>query len=104
MAKISALTLVRNPDCDAGPLSLSELRRSIDEQVGELCSFAESSSNTFKDFELALLPRLFAVGRLLMALFLTARHLRFRVPDHWERHGRVLHPAPAQSRSLNTRL
>jgi hypothetical protein len=48
----------------------------------DLVRFCRQDDGTFRSFEKSLLARLFALGCLLMRLFLACRHERFVGQDH----------------------
>lgn len=60
------------------------------------------AAGTFFDFERALIPIVFALGRLLVALFLCRRHEDLAVPVHEVRDGCRLQRVQAQSREIAT--
>lgn len=115
MPSISLLSLVRKPaDEGSSPPSVSELRREVRVQTEALTLFTLGSAGrvddgadvTFKAFEEELLPMLFSLGRTLVTLFLTASEVRHaaRLPATMKGAGRSFRRAPAQARSLMTRL
>jgi hypothetical protein len=66
------------PDC---PVSTAALRQQLHEQVDRIADFCESFDGRFFPFEKKLQPLLWGVGRLLIALFLLARHQRLQSQD-----------------------
>jgi hypothetical protein len=108
---IFPLSLIRNTDSeiDQRP-TVSELRERLSEQARALVQFAQdprpSSGEelTFKAFEQALIPVVFALSRTAVALFLACaeRREKRRIPHRLERAGRVFRRAPAQARNLET--
>ena len=111
MPNISSLSLVRNTDSEVNQRpTVSELRERLSEQARALVQFAQdprpSSSEelTFKAFEQALIPVVFALARAAVTLFLACAQDREerRIPNRLERGGRVFRPAPAQARNLET--
>jgi hypothetical protein len=111
MLNISSLSLVRNtdPEIEQRPTE-SELRERLSRQAQELSSFAQDprpsggKELTFKAFEEALIPMVFALARTAVTLFLACAERREekRIPSRLERGGRVFRPAPAQARNLET--
>jgi hypothetical protein len=108
---ISPLSLIRNTDSEVDQRpTVSELRERLRAQGEELLSFAQdprpSSGDefSFKAFEQALIPMVFALARTAIALFLACAEIREqkRIPQRLERAGRVFRPAPAQARNLES--
>ena len=82
------------------------LRGQVREQVESLFAFVLEADDerTFKDFEQALIPRVFELARLLVMLFLCVREeraLKSR-PTKLKVGGKIFHLRPAQARNLNT--
>jgi hypothetical protein len=108
---IFPLSLIRNTDSeiDQRP-TVSELRERLSEQARALVQFAQDprpssvEELTFKAFEQALIPVVFALSRTAVALFLACAERREerRIPHRLERAGRVFRRAPAQARNLET--
>jgi hypothetical protein len=112
MAKITHLSLVKNPDpdTDAQP-SVDELQRDLRQQAEKLSSFAMSPSAdgtemTFKAFEEALNPKVMALACTAVTLFLASAEQRVakELPERLERDGRWFRRARAQARNLATRF
>jgi hypothetical protein len=64
------------------PESLPALRRRLHEQVEHIACFCERFDGRFFVFERELRERVWELARLLIQLFLTARHLRLQQADH----------------------
>src|ERR1700680_3449812 len=63
------------PDC---PVATTALRQQLHEQVDQIADFCENCDGRFFTFEKKLQPLVWGVGRLLIALFLLARHQRLQ--------------------------
>ncbi|MBI3183218.1 MAG: hypothetical protein HYZ28_13860 [Myxococcales bacterium] len=102
------LSLVSNANCaGARPPTGEELRREIRARVDALLEFttteAASEAIAFKAFETALIPRVFELGRLFIALFLCLGAERERLPQgDLEVAGQKFRRRPPQPRNLNT--
>jgi len=104
-ATITPRSLIDNGEAD--PLARPsvealkvEVRRLLDALVGSTLG----DGGSFKDYEQALVPRVFELGRILLMLFLAAREDRLssETPQHLVRDGRAFRRRPAQPRNLNT--
>ncbi len=108
MAKIIEFSLVRNPDSHLPRPSVSKLKAQVAQQAEAMITFAVSppvgQKNTFKAFEEALGPMVFALARTVVTLFLTASEQRVaaQTPARQERRGRMFRKAPAIARNLET--
>ena len=111
MPNISALSLVRNANSESKQQPTeSELRERLRTQARKISAFSQDprppsgEELTFKAFEQALIPMVFALARTALALFLTCaeRREQKRIPKRLERGERVFRPAPAQARNLET--
>ncbi len=110
-AKISPRSLIDNGEADprARP-SMEELKAEALRLFEVLIGFALEGADdvrgcvTFKDYEQALVPRVFEFGRILLMLFLAAREDRLSglTPQRLVRDGRTFRRRPAQPRNLNT--
>jgi hypothetical protein len=105
--KVLPPTLVSNADCTTHPPTSDELRRAVREQVEALLTFTEAEDTggegaTFKAFEKALVPKVFELARLLIALFLCLGEERWRQEPKLEVDGQKFQPKPVQARNLNT--
>lgn len=85
------------------PPALDDLRRQIhhDLDLAMDACLNDYPQASFLDFEKALLPRLFALGLLLMRLFLLVRHQRLDLASY-DPKGRYRLSDPYATRSLNT--
>src|SRR3954451_2675438 len=63
----------------ACPVTAASIRVEVRETLDGLVAFCESSDATFYEFEKRLLVLMMALGRLLIRLFLPARHERLDV-------------------------
>ncbi len=89
----------------SAPPSRDELAQRIRAEIERLIAFAAAEGpRTFKDFERALLPGVFALARLVIALFLCVREERevTNLPDHPVVGGRRFQRGPPQPRNLHT--
>lgn len=68
----------RNASSRGCPESPSALRQQLYEEVARIADFCESFDGHFLSFEKRLRERLWLLGRLFIALFLVARHLRWK--------------------------
>jgi hypothetical protein len=107
-SKVLPLSLVSNANCDSTrPPTSDELRGEIRTRVETLLAFAEGEAgheaSTFKAFEQALIPKVFELARLLIALFLCLGEERERPRQaEVEVDGEKFRCKPAQARNLNT--
>jgi Uncharacterised protein family (UPF0236) len=86
------------PCCpDAVAMRKDEIRRNVE----ELLDFCETDPQSFFDFEKRLLVLMMALGRLLIGLFLLARHNRLDV-EPFLREGRYRPGSPFAERTLKT--
>ena len=67
-----------NPPRQGCPVSPAALRQELHEEVDRIADYCETFDGRFFAFEKKLKDRLWAVGRLLLALFLLARHVRLQ--------------------------
>ena len=83
-----------------------DVREQVRAQFESLLDFAcqPGAESTFKDFESALIPRIFELARLLVTLFLCIREERAQKgrPTTLEVGGRKFQQRPAQARNLNS--
>jgi hypothetical protein len=107
--KITNFALGRNIESSPEELTLAELRQAARSHANAVVALAEDWGSrdepvTFKEFELALRTALFALGRLLVMLFLARREQRvMREHPASVQHGRRrFRRAPAQARNLST--
>jgi hypothetical protein len=106
MSKISPPSLARNGDvravtsCDAARAAVLREAEALTEWALE----QGSVETTFAEFERALVDRVAALGRAVVALFLVASEERVcaALTDRIVRAGRVFRRAPAQERNLMT--
>mgnify|MGYP001600983902 CR=1 FL=1 len=108
MAKIIELSLVEKPK-EAPPVAADDLRREVQSQANKLVEMTEEWAKrnepiSFKEFEQALRLAVFALGRLLVMLFLALREQHVMQERDWtaDRGGRRFKLAPAQTRRLTT--
>lgn len=95
----------RAPDLDLERgADAAQLECCVREQVEQLLAFLtqEAPALTFHAVEQAVLGRLFTLGRLLLALFLSGCHERLDVPEVEVRAGWSYRRRPAQGRVLGT--
>lgn len=81
----------------------NEIESRLREYFEEVVAFAKrevAEERTFFDFERGLVPVVFAIGRLLVALFLCRQHEELDVPLAVREGGRRLRRKQAQSREL----
>ena len=109
MPKITNFSLGRNSESSKDAPALKDLRKEVQSQAGAVIAFAEEWGSrdepvTFKEFEKALRTALFALGRLVVMLFLAQRERRVMRdhPDLELRGRRRFRRAPAQARNLST--
>ncbi len=110
-AKIAPRSLIDNGEADprARP-SVEELKaeamRVFEALNGLALEGADDTGScaTFKDYEQALVPRIFELARMLLMLFLAVREDRLsdQTPQRLIRDGRTFRRRPAQPRNLNT--
>ncbi len=67
-----------NPTGQGYPASPAALRQQLHEEVDRIADLCETFEGRFFAFEKNLKDRLWALGRLSVALFLLARHLRWQ--------------------------
>lgn len=111
MAKISNLTLLRKPELDEH-LTADTLVQRIEQHAQDLVRSARQAAasgdagqpRAFREVETELRTQLFALGRLLLTLFLTLAEeaVRASLPARLQAAGRSFRRAPPQARSLNT--
>jgi len=92
-------------DASCGPPpSTATIEQRIHEHVASLVEFATrgSSGLVFHQFETRLIPMLFALGRLLVALFLARRHEELAVPRSESINDERYERRDARSRELGT--
>jgi hypothetical protein len=69
-------------ECNAAlydrPASTASFRQELHDQVDRLADFCESFDGRYLAYEIQLKDRIWALGRLAIALFLLARHLRLQ--------------------------
>jgi hypothetical protein len=109
MPKITDFSLGRNTESAQEALSSIELRQEARNQATALITLVEDWGTreepvSFKEFETALRTALFALGRVLVMLFLARREIRVMrdYPASVQRNRRRLRRAPAQARNLST--
>ena len=109
MPKISNFALGRNTESSQQAPTLAELRQEARSQATALITLAEDWGSrvepvTFKEFEAAVRTALFALGRVLVMLFLARREQRImrEHPASVQRGRRRFRRAPAQARKLST--
>ena len=112
MAKISPLSLVRNPETEASAPSIETLRERVQDCVADALCVVEGqaalSMVSYRDAECELRAALFGVGRALVVLFLGLREQRI-MAEHRARHAgryqgleRAFRVAPAIARNFTT--
>ena len=109
MSRIINFSLGRNPEGSYVVPSFAELRQEARSQSTAVVALAEEWGTrnepvAFKEFEKALRTALFAMGRVLVMLFLAKREQRV-MRDHpggLERGGRHFRRGPVQARNLAT--
>jgi hypothetical protein len=112
LTRIFDFSLIRNTESTDLRPSIPELQAQIADQARDLVSFAcrspvekaSAQEMTFKAFEEALVPKIFALARTVVVLFLAAVEQRVaaRTPPMQERDGRRFRRAPAIARNLET--
>lgn len=109
MHKITDFALDRNTESSQTEPTLTELRQEAQSQAAAVIELAEDWGSrdepvTFKDLEKALRTALFALGRVLVMLFLARREQRVMRdhPSSVRRGRRRFRRAPAQARNLAT--
>lgn len=112
MTRIIDFSLIRNPDSSDRRPSIPELQAQVTQQAQDLICFAcrapddkdGTQEMTFKALEEALVPKIFALARTVVMLFLAAVEQRVaaRTPRLQERDGRQFRRAPAIARNLET--
>lgn len=107
--KITSPGLNRNNDSELQEQpNVADLQRRFQEQADAVMGFAVDPRKagrqeiTFKSFETALIPMVFAMGRTLVMLFLAAAEDRVarRTPERMRRTGRRFRKVEAKDRSL----
>jgi hypothetical protein len=112
LASITPSSLNRNndPELQEQP-TVVELQQRFREQADALMAFAldprkegKQEEISFKAFELALVPKVFALGRMLVMLSLAASEERVasRTPERMRRNGRSFRKVEAKDRSLES--
>jgi hypothetical protein len=112
LSRTAQLSLVKNPDPDTNEQpSVDELRWNLSEQTEEIAAFsmnpkADGEEVTFKGFEEALHPKVMALARTAIMLFLTSAESRVAkgLPRQLERDGRRFRRGQPQARNLATRF
>jgi hypothetical protein len=109
VATITNFALGRNTESTQKAPTLAELRQEARSQATSLITLAEDWGSrdepvTFKEFETTLRTALFALGRVLVMLFLARREQRVmrEHPASVQRGRRRFRRAPAQARNLST--
>lgn len=95
-------SLVRNEEGSDVQTTVAELKQQLVEAARKVEALAQEHSSDFKSFEERLRELLWAMGRVVVMLFLAYRHERSPAAERVERGGRAFRPAPAQPRNLNT--
>ncbi len=83
------------------PVTCGSIKVQVRQSVEEVLDFCAASNDTFFDFEKRLLVLMMALGRLLIRLFLTARHERLDLEPYLE-DGRYRPGNPYAQRTLKT--
>lgn len=109
MSTITNFALGRNTDSSQGAPTISELRQEARSQATALVTLVEDWGSrdeavSFKEFETTLRTALFALGRILVMLFLARREQRIMRdhPSSVQRGGRQFRRALVQARNLST--
>lgn len=109
MLTITNFALGRNTDSSKTAPTIIELRQEARSQAAALVTLVEDwgsrdATVRFKEFETALQTALFALGRILVMLFLARREQRVMRdnPSSVQLGGRRFRRAPAQARNLST--
>ena len=95
-------SLVRNEEGSDVQATVAELRHQLVEAARTVEALAQSHAGDFKSFEERLRELLWAMGRVVVMLFLAYRQERSPAVERVERGGRAFRHAPAQPRNLNT--
>ncbi len=101
-------SLVDNGDLDWSQApSVAELRQAIGAEVVALMGWVEDAARvgfSFTRFEMALVPQIFRIARLVIMMFLATVEVQVAatVPPRIEHGRRVLRRRPPQARNLNT--
>jgi len=87
---------------DPASLSSVEAEQRLREQVDRILALVRDGCESFHDLEQALLPLVFALGRLALVLFLSHQDERLDVPAHVRRARSFYVRREAKSRLLGT--
>lgn len=110
MPSLSPLSLVRNGNVEAPPVTREEAARLVRETCDAAIAYAteagDDCSVQFCTFEREARERAFAIGRALVVLFLVVAEARIAaaIPPSLKIGARKFRRAPAQTRNLNTML
>jgi hypothetical protein len=112
MAKISSLSLVRNPEIDASAPSIEMLRERVQSAVAEALCVVQTQATgpavTYREVERAIREAVLGVGRALLVLFLGLREAHVMAEHHAKHQGRYqgltrsFRVAPPIARSFTT--
>lgn len=110
LSSISPLTLNRNNESEVQEQpTVGELQQRYRDQTEQLLGFAsdprkcnQQGEKSFKEFELGLIPQLFALGRTLVMIMLAAAEQRLvqKTPERIRRNGRLFRKVEAKARNL----
>jgi hypothetical protein len=102
---------IYHPDPDVNeegqPPTVDDLERRLMSEVRELAHFARDPRDdkvTFRSFEQAVVPKVFGIARIVVAIFLACAEERIwqRTPTRLERCGRTFQKTKARPRTLTT--